>query len=482
MRFEAQSANTWDRLKTKAGEFFEPFLDYLTDGMERTNRLAEAQGFLGASMSQVYQQSQGAAQIFRLTNGELVTAEQLLRLYEQAQRGANFELERAARLHGMLWPEIESTSRAALSAADAMDRLKSVNTNLSGAIESQLEKARLWAAGIDSLEDAMTGLVAQLMNGDISLFQFEQRAHGAQVAATLTALAAKTIGDDEAQKQLEAYGLQLGQIKSLLEGISSGKYSAELIIDLIGPGRGFGLDAAIAIAEDKANGWAGQANAQNVAKSVGRSYDGPGPGGAYGGFLRYGGIFGHADGGYLGSKGPLVKVGEQGWEYAQYDPSTGAWEIIPHNKSVQMERDRALGMAGGGYLLDGNQYVTKPGNSSAYGTVGNIAPSAVTRPGRAGGGGQNNQVQVQQAADAAAVAALAATGAASSAAAVGAARAVALQGQQQAERATAAFVAETQRSNKELAAEVARMRKAIEGLPSRYDLKAAIREAVSEIM
>lgn len=70
-------------------------------------------------------------------------------------------------------------------------------------------------------------------------------------------------------------------------------------------------------------------------------------GGGGGGF---GGGQGRASGGLLDE--PLIKVGEQGWEYAVEDKN-GNYMIIPHGASVQMERAglmASFGLATGGAL------------------------------------------------------------------------------------------------------------------------------------
>ncbi len=497
MRFEAQSANTWDRIKTKAGEFFEPFLDYLTDGMERTNRLAEAQGFLGASLSQVYQQSQGAAQIFRLTNGELVTAEQLVILYTRATRLSNFEIERAAMLQERLRPELGKTAESVSqygaewqkAASDAKAYFDAVNMGLSGQVAREQESIQFGLAGGYELtrtkEQLLEYAKQQIALGKDETTVWSEYSRNVGLVAQEAVGLQYSLGQIDsktAQQQLVALGIPVAEAAQRAEDLKNGLNLIDGTVTEIGVEiTAYGdtwilrlLDGTFVSSGDMPHRpnsgqmGPGGVRGSNARKTLPEMA-------ATGGFLRPGGIFGHADGGYLGSKGPLVKVGEQGWEYAQYDPSTGAWEIIPHNKSVQMERDRALGMAGGGYLLDGNQYVTKPGNTSAFGTVGNIAPSAVTRPTRAA-----SRPAAVSAGGQAVPAAMVLEQAAAAAADVSGAMAGSYQaGFQEFSAQIAASNAAVEKSNLKI---VAILQQMMDTQMTKYDLPAAIRDGVAQVM
>ncbi|UYN89885.1 MAG: hypothetical protein KIT08_01280 [Anaerolineales bacterium] len=452
-----------------------------------------------------------------MPTGEIVTYEELLQRANETQRLNNFELERAAFLHAQLRPELEETAASVgqygaewqEAASEATAYFDAVNMGLSGQIAREQESIQFGLAGgyeLTRTKDQLLEYAKQQIalgkdEGEVWSEYSKNVGLVAQEAIGLQ-LSLGQIDSKQAQQQLVALGIPVADAAQRAEDLKNG-------LNLID---GMNSEIGVTITAYGDTWIMRLLDGTFISGGVLPNRPGNqqmGPGGtrgssgyvnpemaANGGFLRPGGVFGHATGGRLGSKGPLVKVGEQGWEYAQYDPETGSWEIIPHNKSVQMEQEKAAGMANGGRLIDGvtsaSGLISSQRYNSANMTLGGYYMSLGAQhpgawhqnnPGVDTGWEQNNpnaswlQASAQQAAQQAAAQVAAA---AAQAAAVGVGASVAQQGQQQAERAMAAFVAETQRSNSRLEAEVRGMRQDIRNQPSKTDLKNAVLEAMSE--
>lgn len=434
-RLSAQGGTAWENFKIQLAKAFEPVVEGLADFLENSNNVDRAVSLLGATFVQQTRDMQGNYHAVYELNGAYISQQELLELAE----GALYKSGKAAQYASGGY---EDAAGSALSAADAIGRLNDVNINFANSVDGYIEKARLWALGMGDMEGKTANLVAQLMNGEITLFQFEGKMRDAQAAAILADMAIGKMGNEDAQKLLEGYGLKLGQIKELLDSIASGEYSAQLIIDLIVNG-GFSFAMAKVIADDNGKGWA---NAQSAAADAG--YEN------------------RASGGPLDPRGTLV--GEEGPELI-----LGNWVYnAEETKEMLGLRPPKHFRASGGPLLDGTagvaairgRYASPYGRFTNDPLISNLFSQTNAALGGAGLGPAAASLQAVASQTAMQTAQQVATQAAQQAAQSSAAS-VAAQSQQSATVAIAEFTREAKKANAKLDSSIEALRKDIQRLP-----------------
>ncbi|MBX3048446.1 MAG: hypothetical protein KIT46_04465 [Anaerolineales bacterium] len=483
LRLEAQAGTAWTNFLMQLGEWAEPVIDVAASGLENINDLTRAMQAMGATP--IY--GSGYVQTLYDVNGLMLTGAELLQAHQ-------LYAELGAEAYHKLGAGITAAGGSQQAWMTDMQRWKGLAGDVGGAAEAGQEIGAALAGGIQQSLDAIDPKFGDKVAGWMGDLEWkmagglELQGIGEQVAA---AWEAGKISDQQAREmfgsvyaeaqnlQVEmgkidageaaanianTLGVELGDASQLVTDLQAGldlihMKEVSATVNIVATGATWIASlVGVGVTGAASGSWTPKGNAG--IKADGKSYDQ------------------RASGGPVDPRVGLYEVGEQGTEGLWWNPQLGLWEVIDNRAWEALKRmgvSPQAGFAGGGYLLDGNQYVTKPGNTSAFGTVGNIAPSAVTRPTRAA-----SRPAAVSAGGQAVPAAMVLEQAAAAAADVSGAMAGSYQaGFQEFSAQITASNAAVEKSNLKI---VAILQQMMDTQMTKYDLPAAIRDGVAQVM
>ncbi|MBX3005944.1 MAG: hypothetical protein KF821_09000 [Anaerolineales bacterium] len=477
-RLEAQGSTAWERLRVNLARSTAPIADDMADTLEVVNDVERALELLGARRLR--------GTLFELDSGAFVFQNELL------QR-ANFLVEHGAEKYIAFGEAVEDAGGSFRGQSADMQRWMAMAEQFKDldpgpAASAGAAAGEAYVAEFSERVKGLSGIGKTLNDIKVGMaggFELQEQVDFASklqltpdeakqiwdafyVEAALVEERAGNINMAEAKKRIqEELGMPFGEAAALsqevldnLDALKDTAVNADLVVNVKVQGDTWVLDLA--------GGQFVIGGGQALTK--GQRADGD----------RWAAQAGHATGGYLGERGPLVKLGERGWEYGRYDTRKGAWEIIPHEKSVALERrgyGAQAGMMAGGLLFD----TWHPPVPAATPRPRSAAP-AVTPAGAGGVTAKANEptdsgVAVQAAADAAVRAA--------TASAVGVGAAVGGQGQAFAAQVVQEMAQQNLRASEQLNAELregfGRVVTQLQQLARPGHIKNAMLEVIAEV-